>query len=183
MKMVYAEFTITYKEKGISNLIEGNLLDSFKNIMIDFNKMKYANLSVNLTRNVLKENNEKQIFISLRDSLIKINEGFNPEIIYLILSLKLLDYLGVKPDFNYCINCNSMNVLTFDLKIPGAICSDCYHDSFLFQSNTMKLLKLFQTIDISKLSKLNITSSKVLEELIYFIREYYDSYTGIYFNV
>ena len=145
--------------------------------------MKYANLCVNLVRNVLKENNDKRIFICLRDSLVKINDGFNPEIIYYILSIKLLDFLGVKPDFNYCINCNGEDIITFDLNIPGAICSNCYHDTYLFQSNTLKLLKLFQTIDISKLSKLNITNIKVMEELGYFIKEYYDSYTGIYYTI
>ena len=183
MKLVYGEFTINYKENKLNNLIELNLIDSFKNIMTDFTKMNYANKCVNIARNVLKENNDKRIFSCLRDSLIKINEGFNSSVIYLILSLKLLDFLGVKPDFSNCINCGNQDIITFDLKIPGAICSNCYLDSYLFETNTVKLLKLFQTIDISKLSKLNITSRKVNEELEYFIKEYYDSYTGIYYNI
>ena len=31
-KMAYAEFTISYKEKGLSTLVDGNILNSFKNI-------------------------------------------------------------------------------------------------------------------------------------------------------
>lgn len=183
MKLVYAEFTINYKEKKLSNLIEGNLINSFKNIMTDYNKMKYANNSVNLILNVLKENNHKNLYNILKDTLIKIDEGFNPEIMYLILSIKVLDYLGVKPDFLTCISCNSNDILTFDLTIPGSVCKNCYHDTYLFQSNTLKLLKLFQTLEINKLSKLNISSNKVIEELKYFLKEYYDSYTGIYYNL
>jgi len=180
MKLVYAEFTISYKEKGISNLIEGNLLNSFKNIMTDYNKMTYANKCINIVKSVLKENNSKEIFNILKDSLLKINDDFNSNLIYIILELKLLDYLGVKPDFNECINCGSSDIITFDLTIPGSICNNCYQDSYLFKPNTIKLLKLFQNVDIKKIDKLNISDLKVIEELEYFIKEYYDSYTGIY---
>ena len=182
MKFVYANFTISYKPNGINSLIEGSLLDSFKNILKDFNKMTKANNSINLVKSILKENNDKNIFYILRDSLIKINEDYNPKLIYNILSIKLLNYLGVKPNFSTCVNCSSEDILTFDLSIPGSVCKNCYQDTYLFQPNTLKLLKLFQQVDIDKISKLDISSSKVLEELDYFIKEYYDSYTGIYYN-
>jgi len=182
MKLVYGEFTINYKQTGISNLIEGNICNSLKNIMMDFNKMKYASISVNLVKSILKENNDKSLFNILKNSLLKINDNFNPKLIYMILSVKLLDYLGVKPDFNSCINCGNNNILTFDLSIPGSICKNCYHDTYLFQSNTLKLLKLFQVADIEKIDKLNISNTKVIKDLEFFLKEYYDSYTGIYYN-
>ena len=180
MKLVYANFTISYREKGISNLIEGSLINSFKNIMTDYHKMTYANNCINIVKNVLKENNDSNIFTILKDSLVKINDGFNPKLIYIILKTKLLNYLGVKPNFTECINCSNKNIKTFDLQIPGAICDNCYTDTYLFLPNTLKLLNLFQNIDISKIDKLNITSNKVIEELEFFLKEYYDSYTGIY---
>ena len=183
MKFVYVEFTMNYKENAISTLKEGNLLNSFSNIMKDFNKMTIANNSVNLVKNILKENNDKNIFYILKNSLLKINDGFNPKLIYDILSIQLLNYLGVKPDFSYCVNCGHEGILTFDLSIPGGICNNCYNDSYLFNKNTLKLLNLFQNVDIAKIDKLNITSTKVLEELDYLIKEYYDSYTGIYYTV
>ena len=183
MKFIYAEFTINYKENSISTLKEGNLLNAFSNIMKDFNKMTIANNSVNLIKNILKENNDKNIFYVLKNSLIKINDGFNPKLIYNILSIQLLNYLGVKPDFSHCINCDSNDILTFDLNIPGSVCKNCYNDTYLFNKNTLKLLRLFQNVDIEKIDKLNITNDEVLEELDYFIKEYYDSYTGIYYNI
>ena len=183
MKFVYANFTINYKEKGISNLNEGSLINSLKNIMTNFDVMNYANKCLTITKNVLKDNNNPNIFYILRDSLLKINDNYNPKLIYIILAVKLLDYLGVKPDFTACINCGNQDIITFDLSIPGSICKNCYQDTYLFQTNTIKLLKLFQNVDISKIDKLNITNSKILEELEYFLKEYYDSYTGIYFNI
>ncbi len=183
MKLIYGEFTINYKSKGISTLIEGNIINSFKNIMTDFSMMKYANDSLNLVKSVLKENNDSNIFYILRDSLVKINDHMNPKLLYIILAVKLLDYLGVKPNFTSCINCGSKDILTFDLSIPGSICKNCYHDTYMFNLNTLKFLKLFQVVDISHIDKLNITNPKVQEELVYFLKEYYDSYTGVYLNI
>ena len=70
MKLIYANFIITYKENGLSTLIEGNPVNSFKNILTNFNKLKIANRLVQLIRNVLKENNDINLFYLLRDSLI-----------------------------------------------------------------------------------------------------------------
>ena len=182
MKLVYGNFTISYKEKGISNLIEGTSIDSFKNILSNFNKLKISNRLINLIKNVLKENNDKNLFYLLRDSLLKINEGFNEELIEIIFETKLLSFLGVRPNFLECVLCGSNDIITFDLSIPGSVCKNCYQDTYLFSSNTLKLLNLFLNIDISKIDKLNITSKKTIEELNFFLKEYYDSYTGIYFN-
>ena len=183
MKFVYANFTLNYKKNGISTLIEGSLINSFSNIMKNFDKMNYANHAVNLVKNILKENNDKLIFNVLKNSLIKINDNYNPKLIYYILSLKMLKYLGVNPNFNNCFNCGSLDIITFNLNIPGCVCRNCYDNTYLFELNTLKLLKLFQNIDIEKIDKLNITNEKVLKELEYFLKEYYESYTGIFYTI
>ena len=183
MKFINAECTINYKKNSIISLTEGNLLNSFSNIMKDYNKMFYANLIINLVKSILKENNDTNIYLILKQSLIKINDGFEPSLIYNILALKLLDYLGVRPDFSSCINCGSQDILTFDLSIPGSICKNCYNNTYLFNKNTLKILKLFQNVDIEKIDKLNIKNPKILEELDFFTKEYYESFTGIYYNV
>lgn len=180
MKLVYGNFTITYKEKGLSTLIEGSLINSFKNILTDYNKMLYANKIINLIRNVLKENNDSKIFYILKNSLLKINDNFDSNLINIIVEIQMLNYLGVRPNFNECVNCGNKNIKTFDLNIPGSICENCYQETYLFLPRTIKLLKLFQDIEIEKIDKLNITSNKVIEELNLFIKDYYDSFTGIY---
>ena len=92
MKLVYASFTISYKEKGLSTLIEGSPINSLKYIMTNFKKMGYANYLIELTKNVLKENNQGEIFEELIPCLIKINEDFDPEIITNIYEVKMLKY-------------------------------------------------------------------------------------------
>ena len=180
MKLIYANFLITYKDKNISVLHEGSVLNTLKYIMTDFKKMNYASYLIEITKSVLKTSNDKEIFEVLKNALLKINNDFNPSLISNIVEIKLLEYLGVKPNFSSCSLCGSTDILTFDFKIAGSVCKNCYKDSYLFTKNTLKLLKLFQIIDIKKIDKLNITSSKVVEELNLFTKEYYETFTGIY---
>ena len=104
------------------------------------------------------------LFINIRNSF-----GIYKSNLSTPINLTVLDFLA-----NY--------VITFDLTIPGSLCDNCYQEGYLFSKNTLKLLNLFLDIDISKIDKLSITSPKTLEELHFFLKEYYDSYTGIYFN-
>lgn len=180
MKLVYANFTITYKEKGISTLIEGNVINSFKYIMLDLKKMNSALYIISLVKNVLKESNNLEIFDILKKTLLKINANFDQGLLTNIIEIKLLTYLGVRPNFDKCVYCNTSTVFTFDISAGGMVCKNCYQDTYLFLPTTIKLLKLFQSVDIAKIDKLNITSKKVKEELNLFIKEYYDTYTGIY---
>ena len=62
-KMNYCEYTINYKEKGLSTLIEGTMIDSFKNIYIDMKKAMYSFYLIDLVSQALKENNSKELFI------------------------------------------------------------------------------------------------------------------------
>ena len=41
-KMNYCEYTISYKEKTLSTLIEGNIINSFKNTYNDMKKAIYS---------------------------------------------------------------------------------------------------------------------------------------------
>lgn len=179
MKLIYANFVITYKESGISNLIEASPINSLKNIFSNLNMMNYAVYLVDITKSILREVINFEIYEILKNTLLKINDNFDPELLLNIALIKYLNYLGVKPNFLECFNCNSKNILTYDLKF-GAVCHDCYREGYIFSLNTLKLLYLFQEVDIKKINKLKINSLKTKEELNLFIQEYYDTYTGIY---
>ena len=54
-------------------------------------------LLLELTEQVFKQNNNKDIYELLISSLTKIDEGLDPMVITNIIELKYLDYLGVSP--------------------------------------------------------------------------------------
>ena len=180
-KMNYGEYTINYKENGLSTLIEGTLIDSFKNIYTDMKKAMYTFYLMDLVYQVLKENNHKEIFNLLVPALVKINNDLSPELISNIVEIKLLDYLGVSLNLSECVLCGeSDNLLTIDLTSGGVICKNCYQEGYIINPKALHLMQLLQKVDIKKLETLEITDDEIFREIDKFIYEYYTNYTGIY---
>ncbi len=180
-KMNYCEYTINYKENGLSTLIEGNNINSLKNIYVNMKMALYSFYIIDLVYQVLKENNNKEIFNILESSLIKINDGLSPELISIIVELKLLKYLGVMLNLSNCTNCgNDQDFITIDMASGGLICKNCYHDGYIFNNKVLNLIIMLNKIDLSKISKLEITDDDVYKDIDNFIYEYYSNYTGIY---
>ena len=136
---------------------------------------------MDLTSQVIKENNDKELFNLLVPALIKINDGLSPELISNIVEIKLLDYLGVSLNLDSCVNCgNKSNLITIDITSGGVICKDCYKEGYIMNDKALHLMSLLKKVDINKLEKLEITDDDIFKEIDKFIYEYYSSYTGIY---
>ncbi len=181
-KLTYGIFDISYKENGLSTLIEVNMLDNFKNLKTDINLISYACYLVELSTQVYKHDNNSEIYNLLMSSLTKINEGYDYQVITNILELKLLDYLGIKPIIDSCVSCGkTTDIVTISSYRGGYLCSSCVRDEPIVNIKTIKLLRMFYYVDISKITKLDITDS-IKKELDNFINDYYDRYSGIYLN-
>ena len=182
-KMNYCEYTISYKENGLSTLIEGNIINPYKNIFLDMKKAVYSFYIMDLVSQVLKENNNKDLFSLLEIALSKINDGLSPELVSNILEINLLKYLGVSINLDHCAICGrNDNFFTVDINNGGVICKDCYQEGYIFNDKALKLLCLLNKIDMAKISTLEITDYDIFKEIDKFIYEYYSNYTGIYLN-
>lgn len=185
-KLVYGEFNLNYKEKGLSNLLEVNVLNSFKNIITNFKAATYSFYLLDLVNQILNDDSllhdkNKDIFKLLEISLIKINEGLNPELIVNIVELQLLKYLGVSLELNKCINCgNKDNIKTINLELGGMLCENCLKENSLLNPKTVKLIRLMYYVDLNKLDNIKIEDKSIIKEISTFIKEYYGKYTGIY---
>lgn len=180
-KLIYGEFTIKFKEKGLSNLMEVSVINSFKNIANNFKSATYTFYLIDLINQVLKDNNDKEIFILLEKALLKINNGLSPEFIVNIVELQLLKYLGVSLELNHCVQCESQNnIVTINLDLGGIICNNCYHEGYLFNIKTIKLIRLMYNVSLEKLDDISISDEMLIKEIDEFIKEYYSKYTGIY---
>ena len=180
-KMNYAEYTISYKENGLSIMLEGNIINSFKKIYGNMKKSIFAYYLIDLVNQVLNENNNQELFFILRDAITKINDDLSPELISNIVELKLLKYLGVNLNLESCVKCGSKdNLVTIDLDNGGVLCHNCYQDGYLFNNKALKLMQIFNNIKLDKLSDLEITDYSIFKEIDHFIYEYYAQYTGIY---
>lgn len=179
-KLTYGYFHLKYKENGLSTLIEVDILDKFKTIRRSLDLTSYSIYLLELSTMVYKHETNSEIYSLLISSLKKINEGFDYQIIAIILELKLLDYLGIKPVIDHCVICGSKaDIVTISSYRGGYLCRNCYHGETVSNIKTIKLLRMFYYVDISKISKLEITNN-IKQELTNFIDDYYDRYSGLY---
>ena len=178
-KLSYAYFNIIYKEGKLSTLVSADIINPFKNIIKDINKISYAVYILELSEQVVKQTNQN-IFDLMLSGLIKINEGYDPLIIMNIIELKYLDYLGVMTVLDRCSVCGSTNnIVTLSSDKGGYVCKNCHSTEKIISEKAIKLIRLFYYVDISKISKLEIgdVSKKEIND---FLDMYYDRYTGLY---
>ena len=179
-KMIYGKFNIYYKEGSLSTLISVDLINSYTNIITSLTNISYASLLIELINQVVKENNEKDLFDLIISALNKIDEGYNPLVITNIVELKCLEYLGVMPNLDECALCgNKKNIITIDASRGGYVCNRCYTNEKIVSEKVVKLLRMYYYVDISKISKLDIKDN-IEKEINEFLEDYYDRYTGIY---
>ena len=179
-KLSYANYDISYKENGISTLIDGSCVNTLRNIITDIEKITYLSYILDLTIQVYKHSSSKEIYPILISIIKKLDEGNDPDVLTFIYELKLLEFLGIKPNVDECSICgNTKNILTISVSDGGYICNDCYKGGKIYSSNIIKLIRMFIYVDIDNISKIDL-KDETKKELELFITEYYDSLSGIY---
>jgi len=179
-KLTYGYFHINYKENGMSTLMEVDIINNFKNIKKDIEKISYVAYITELVTQVFKHENNKNIYTLYIDSIKKINDGFDPMVITNILELKLLDSLGIRPVIDSCVSCGNMNgIVTISSYKGGYLCNNCCNNEKIVHTKTIKLIRMFYYVDISKIDKIEI-SDTIKNEINEFIDDYYDRYSGLY---
>ena len=179
-RLTYGYFYLNYKEDKLSILSSVDIINPFKNIKMDIEKISYASYIVDLANQVYKQNNNENIYDLLISSILKINDNFDPMVITNILELKYLDYLGVMPVLDRCSICGSAKAIeTLSSSRGGYICVNCFKNDRVVSSKTIKLIRMFYYVDISKIEKLDI-SDLCKMEINTFLDEYYENYTGLY---
>jgi len=179
-KFTYGIFNIVYKENGLSKLVDSDILDDYRNIKKDIVKVSYATYITELTLQVYKHDASNNIYELYIASINKINKGYDPLVISNILKLKLLDNLGIKPVIDKCVSCgNTKDIVTVSSYLGGFVCKNCLNNEPIVDTKTINLIRGLYYVDISKITKLDI-SDKIKKEIDTFINDYYDRYSGIY---
>lgn len=179
-KFSYGDFHLYYKENGISTLVAVDIKNSFRNILMNIDNISYATYLLDLVEQVSKHSNDKELFSNLVNTLIKIDEGYDVRVLTNILELKMLDFLGIRPVIDGCSICgSSKKIVTIDPTSGGYICQECYHNEKIYNEKTIKLIRMFYYVDISKITKLDVHDD-IKKEINEFIDLYYDRYSGLY---
>lgn len=180
VNLTYGSFYLYYNDNKLSTLKSADIICEFKNIKKDIILISYMSFLIDLATQVIKQYNDEEIYNLLIITLSKIDDGLNPMVMTNILELKYLDYLGVGFDFNTCCKCGKKsNIVTIDPDAGGYICKNCYTNEIIYDSKTLKMLRMYYLVDIKSISELKI-SDNVVKNINYFVNTYYDRYTGLY---
>ena len=160
--------------------MDADILNDYRNIKKDIVKTGYATYITELVIKVYKHESSSNIFDLYMLCLDKISNGYDCSVITNILRLKLLDYLGIKPIIDKCAVCgNTTDIATISSYYGGYICKNCLKNEKIVSIKTISLIRMLYYVDISKISKLDI-STDIKREIDEFIDDYYDRYSGIY---
>lgn len=178
-KLTYAQFQINDINNRYS-LIEYDHINYFKNIRKDLERISFAAYIIDIINQAYRQEKSQKIYELCINSLIKINDGFNPIVITNILELQLLEFLGIKPVLDSCVCCGKKtDIITLSSYKGGYLCNECLTNEAIVTNKALKLIRMFCYVDISKITKLDI-SEHTVKEIDSFISEYYDRYSGLY---
>lgn len=179
-KLTYGYFNMHYKEGKLSNLVSVDIIDSYKFIRKNISLISYASFLTELSEQVERHSNSMYTFSILSSVLKKINEGYDPLVLMNIVELKYLSLLGVMPNLDSCASCGSTSdIVTLSNIKGGYVCKNCHTTEKIISSKALKLIRMFNYIDIDKISNIDVALD-IKNEINNFLDDYYDTYTGLY---
>lgn len=176
-------YFLVQKSSGLGGLQQGEIISSMRSIKEDIFLTAYASYIVDLTDKSLDDRKPNPFLFELvYQTLNLINEGYDAEILVNIFEMKMLNTLGLYPVLNQCTICgHTEGHFSFSIREGGLICHRClekdpYH--LKISPATVKLLRLFYYLDLSRLGNISV-KSETKAELKKVISAYYDEYSGL----
>ncbi|WP_243290595.1 DNA repair protein RecO [Bacillus sp. FJAT-47783] len=171
------------KSSGLGSLQQGETTNSMRLIREDIFLTAYASYLTELLDKGT-ENNQPNPFLFelLFQTLHRLSEGTDPDILRYIFEMKMLNVLGLYPNLNECVVCGGKEgAFHFSIRENGFICHRCFnHDAYRLNISptVVKLLRVFYYLDLSRLGQVSV-KEETKKELKWVIDEYYREYSGL----
>jgi DNA repair protein RecO (recombination protein O) len=179
----YGYFLIQ-KGSGLGSLQQGEMISSMRTIREDIIYTAYASYVLELTDKCTEEKKPNPyLFELLMQTLNYMNEEYDLDILVQIYQMKMLNSLGLYPILNKCSVCGETDGhFSFSIRENGFICHRClekdpYH--FKISAATLKLLRIFYYLDLSRLGDISV-KTETKKELKKVIDAYYEEYSGLH---
>ena len=179
--LTYCEITFIPR-KGLSLLIKATSLDFYRHIKEDIVLEAYATY---LMEFVLKNEEDNQpdenIFQTLKFSLDALNQGYQPQLVYVLYSAFILKICGVPLQVDECVRCGDTNhIVGISLQDGGFVCQHCLSPND--KQLELQQLKAFRHINKLKVQDIDHfhLDEKYLDELMEIMDFYVDELTGLF---
>jgi len=167
------------KRKEIFYISQCDLVDLFKNIRVDLERIGYATYFAELTDVVspLRDKNE-ELFTLLLNSLNLLCSTASAKRITRIFEIKLLLILGLMPALDGCVQCGKKtgSDVKFSLKSGGLLCKACTsfdREAANISAGTVNFIKHIGRTPYEKTSRVKV-SKEVGEEVEHILRKFLD---------
>lgn len=118
-----------YKSSSMFNISQCDVKDTFFDISKDLKTLSYASYVLNLTKNVVVENqtNNRLFALLLKTLYCYAYKEYDFEYVTRLFELKYLDYIGYRPEVTKCVSCGSKEGIgnLIQPENGSCICSDC----------------------------------------------------------
>ncbi|RKD27623.1 DNA replication and repair protein RecO [Caminicella sporogenes DSM 14501] len=178
---IFGEFIIN-KGSKLDRISSVDIKESFYKVREDLIRLAYASYIAELCESVILEGvTNNRLFDTLLKSLYLITyDNNNLEFIKATFQIKLLDYVGFRPEVNRCVSCGneSFEKYRFSIQHGGLICDLCsnQYEKLIVISNTVKkLIDYILRTDIITLSKL-----KLNQNIVKNLNKLFDKYIEIH---
>lgn len=159
----YGEYTF-FKSSGLGSLNSGESIASRQKIREDLMLAAYASYMTELFDKLTNDlDASNMLFEQLKAAFDGLESGKDPDILMHIMEMKLLAIGGYAPQLNQCVVCNAGHGnMMLSVLLGGLMCSHCRgRDTTAFPLNevTLKLLRLFQQVDLRRLGATDVKPS------------------------
>lgn len=180
-KLTYAKFNIYYKQSKLSTLIDGEIINNFKNIHLDLKRMSYSLFLLDIFNQITKEDFSNKFYDLLKTALLKINDNINPLVISDMVLVKLLPFIGLSLNLEKkCIFCNSPEIYALSIEESAYVCHKCYLSTHIkMEKEALDTIYVYQNIPLHKVTKTSV-SDNTIKTIDKFIKLYYETYSGLY---
>lgn len=179
---MYGAFLVQ-RTTGMGTLQQGEHLNAMRTLQTDIVATAYASYIVELIDKLVEEGQPEPIaFQVLKQALLAIEEGYDPEAIALFVDWKMLPYAGVRPTLHACAHCGSVEgEFAYSFTQGGFLCHQCFQlDPYIIRLSPtqLKLIRMFYAMPIEQVGKLELKpqTKSFIKKIVTTI---YEEQTGI----
>lgn len=186
LDLFYENLFIFSQFKGMGTLSSVDTIESHYDLRADLRKLIYAQYIAELIDKALEEDEVNQfLYELLQFGLNKITEGITPDVIAMIVSLKMMPIYGYTANFKYCevdqIN-DPAQFIGYSIKYNSVMTKKSWsldERTIQISNKSLYFLYLLQQVPIDQFNSLDIDSSIIaeMEQLLFLL---YDEFIGVY---
>lgn len=175
----YGEFVFYRQNGGLGSLNQGEIIESHFSLRSDLLLAAYASYACELLDRSLHDEEVGTFwFTQLKACLEGLTAGKDQQIVIHLFEIKILQASGYGPSFEACVSCGSLEESTrVSPLLGGRLCQRCrHHDhgAMPVSSGTLRLLSLFEKMDMRRLGNIEVKDT-TKEELKKVMRAFMDT--------